>query len=92
MSKRTASPRGYQEIIAFAHRALAATNLVRESLISARSRLKNFFCAIPRRCIRLERAEKVSGDRCYFANGGEECGFVGFRWLVETADLSHELQ
>ena len=66
--------------------------LIREPLRSACSRLGSFFCAVPRRCVRLERAKKFARDRGYFVNGSEEGSFVGFRWLVEAADLSHELQ
>src|SRR5438093_12392831 len=62
--------------------------LLRVPLRSACSRLGSFFCAVPRRRVRLERAEKITGDRCYFVNGSKECSSVGFRWLVEAADLS----
>src|SRR5207249_11896001 len=65
--------------------------LPREPLSSACSRLGSFFCAVPRRRVRLERDEKITGDRCYFVNGSKSAASVGFRWLVEAADLSHEL-
>ena len=68
------------------------TRLVREPLSGACSCLGGLFCAIPRRCVCLKRPEKVTADRSYFVNGSEKCSFVGFRWLVEAADLSHELQ
>ena len=60
-------------------------------LSSACSRPGSLYCAVPRRRVRLQRAEKVSRDCCYRVNGSKECGFVGFRWLVEAADLSHVL-
>src|SRR5258708_22981350 len=66
--------------------------LLRKPLSSACLRLGSLFCAVPRWCVRLERAEKVAGDCCYLVNGSKECSFVGFRWLVEAAHLSHELQ
>src|SRR6266567_2375868 len=47
---------------------------------------------IPRRCTRLERVEEFSGDCRYLVNGSNERGFVRFRWLIEAADFSHELQ
>src|SRR6266568_9465499 len=66
--------------------------LLRKPLSGACLRLGSLFCAVPRWCVRLEGAEKVAGDCCYFVNGSKECSFVGFRWLVEAAHLSHELQ
>src|SRR2546423_6214578 len=66
--------------------------LLRKPLSSACPRLGSLFCAVPRWCVRLERAEKIAGDCCYLVNGSKECSFVGFRWLVEAANLSHELQ
>ena len=57
--------------------------LLREPLRSACSRLGSFFCAVPRRRVRLERAEKVTGDRCYFVNGSKKCSFVGFDGLLK---------
>src|SRR6266571_5300869 len=68
------------------------TGLLRKPLSSACLRLGSLFCAVPRWCVRLERTEKVAGDCCYLVNGSKECSFVGFRWLVEAAHLSHELQ
>jgi hypothetical protein len=47
---------------------------------------------IPRWCIRLKRVEEFSGDCRYLVNGSSERGFVCFRWLIEAADFSHELQ
>src|SRR5579859_1005499 len=66
--------------------------LPRKPLSSACLRLSSLCCAVPRWCVRLERAEKVTGDCCYLVNGSKECSFVGFRWLVEATHLSHELQ
>src|SRR5216683_2065763 len=66
--------------------------LLGKPLSSACLRPGSFFCAVPRWSVRLERSEKVAGDCCYLVNGSKECSFVGFRWLVEAAHLSHELQ
>src|SRR5881398_3042795 len=66
--------------------------LLRKPLSSACLRPGSLFCAVPRWCVRFERAEKVAGDCCYLVNGSKECSFVGFRWFVEAAQLSHELQ
>src|SRR5437773_11620214 len=74
--------RSSQELIAY---------LFRKPLRRACARLGDLFRAVTRWCVRFERAEKVTGDRCYFVNRGKECSFVGFRWLVEAADLSDEL-
>ena len=57
----------------------------------ARSCLGSLFCPVPRWCVRRKRAEKVAGDCRYLSNGSKERSFVGFRWLVKAADLSHEL-
>src|SRR5579864_3395993 len=70
----------------------ARKGLFRKPLSSTCLRLGSLYCAVPRWCVRLERAEKVAGDCCYLVNGSKECSFVGFRWLVEAAHLSHELQ
>jgi hypothetical protein len=53
------------------------------------ARLVGLFCSIPRRCVRLERAEQVTGEPCYLLNSSEKCSFICFRRLMEPADL-HE--
>ena len=68
-----------------------ATHLLGKPLSCARSCLGSLFCPVPGWCVRRKRAEKVAGDCCYLSNGSKERSFVGFRWLVEAADLSHEL-
>ena len=57
----------------------------------AGSCLGSLFCPVPRWRVRRKRAEKVAGDCCDLNNGSKERSFVGFRRLVEAADLSHEL-
>ena len=56
------------------------------------SRLRSFFRAVLRWRVRRKRAEKVAGGCRYLGNGGQERTFVGFRWLVEAAELSDKLQ
>ena len=51
----------------------------------------NLICAAPRWRIRLERAEQPACRRCDLLHRRQECSFVGFRGLVETADLAHKL-
>src|SRR5206468_7285321 len=64
----------------------------REPLSSARSRLGSLFFTAPRRRVRLERVQKVSGNSGDLVDGRKECGFVGFRRFVEAAHFPHELQ
>src|SRR6266581_2252991 len=64
----------------------------REPLGGARPRLGSFFFTVPRRCVRLERAQKVPGNSGDLVDGRKECGLVRFRWLVEAAHFPHELQ
>jgi len=61
-------------------------------LSSARSRLDSLCCTVPRRRARLKRVQQVSANRRYLVNSGKERRFIGFRWLVEAAYFSHELQ
>src|SRR5258706_200693 len=58
----------------------------------ARVGLRGFFNAIPWRCARLERSQKLARDRGYLVDGGNECGFACLGRLVEAAHLPHELQ
>src|SRR6266568_1440225 len=61
-------------------------------LSSACPSLGSLFFAIPRRRIRLKRRQEVPGNCRYLFNRREERTFVDFRWLVEAAHFSHELQ
>src|SRR5436309_838429 len=61
-----------------------------EPLSGACSCLGGLFCTVPRWCFRLERAQEVPGNCGYLVGSRKKCGFVGFRWLVEAAHLSHE--
>src|SRR6266699_2694724 len=58
----------------------------------ARVGFRGFLNAVPWRCARLERSQKLARDRGYLVDGGNECRFVCLRRLVETAHLPHELQ
>src|ERR1700682_3627031 len=69
-----------------------ASDSPRKSQSRAFSCLYGLIRSIPRWCIRLKRVEEFPGDCRYLVNGSNECGFVRFRWLIETADFSHELQ
>src|ERR1022692_457320 len=63
-----------------------------ESLGGTSSRLRSFFFPILWRCVGFERMEKASRHSGDFIDRRQERGFVGLRRLVETADLSYELQ
>jgi len=63
-----------------------------KSLLSACARLGSFFLAVPHRRRSLERLEQPIRARGNFIDRSVERGFVRARWLVESGDLSHELE
>lgn len=63
-----------------------------ESLGGAGCGSGSFLFAIFRRRVGCEGLQKASRDVRNFINGAEKSGFVGLRWLIESADFPHELQ
>jgi hypothetical protein len=63
-----------------------------ESLGGASFRFRGFFFAVPRRSVGFQRMEKARCDVGNLIDCSQECGFVGIRRFVKTADLSHELE
>ncbi len=51
-----------------------------------------FVFPISRRCTGFEQLQQPCRDRGDLFNGREECSFIRPGWLVEAADLPHELQ
>ena len=58
----------------------------------ARSCLGSLFRPISWRCVRRKRAKEAAGNCRDLSNRVKEGRFIGFRWLVEAADLSYELE
>src|SRR6266498_1461435 len=97
MIRRTRSARCSSNAIAIVLVSRAAFRQLggrstRKPLCVACARPGGFFRPIPRRRVRLERAEQAAGGGGYRFNGCKECRFVRFRRLVEAADFSHELK
>jgi len=70
----------------------AAKRSTGEPLSGSSSCLGSLVSSIPRWSVCRKRAQKISGNGRYLVDGGKKWGLVGFRWLVEAAQLSHELQ
>src|SRR5437773_5062479 len=64
----------------------------REPLSSARSRLGSLFFTVPRRCVRLERVQQVSGTSGDLVDGLKECSFIAIRGSDVDTNFPHELQ
>lgn len=54
--------------------------------------LCRFFLPVSRRRAGFKRPDKTRGDFGYVMDRSAERGFVGLRWLVESADFPDELQ
>src|SRR3974390_838494 len=65
---------------------------ISESYLSPRFRLGCLFLAVLRRGAGFKRTEKPHRDGRYFVNRGLKRSLIGFRRLVESGDLTDELQ
>src|SRR5438105_9146849 len=68
------------------------TLLSHEPLSKTFTGFSDLHFSISRRCTCFQGAKKIAGDCCDLLNRSKECSLVCFRWLVEAANLSHELQ
>ena len=68
------------------------TSLPHEPLSKTFTGFSDLHFSISRRRSCFQGAKKIAGDCCDLLNRSKECSLVCFRWLVEAANLSHELQ
>jgi hypothetical protein len=68
------------------------TLLPHEPLSKTFTSFSGLHFSISRRRSCFQAAKKIAGDCCDPLNRSKECSLVCFRWLVEAANLSHELQ
>src|SRR5689334_9412409 len=65
---------------------------LRKATLRPFARFFRLHLTVPRRRVRVQRADKTIGRGRYFLHRAIERGFVGLRWLARAAELPDELK